>query len=159
MILHIRSLFPLLALLWVGVAAADSAPVSVPAPEPMILTTTAQGRSMEAAVTALNQAIVSHNFTFLRRQAIDSRLVPYAKEVRSVQLVYFCNFAKMDRVLRLDSRATQLMPCRITLVETPAGVDLLAVNPAWVTQNIPVLHDECQALKGDYQAILEEAAL
>jgi len=156
MIHRIHSLFLLLALLWVGVATAVE---PVPAPEPMILSATAQGRNMEAAVVALNQAIVNHNYAFVRQQAIDSRLVPYAQEVRSVRLVYFCNFAKMDRVLRLDPRGAQMMPCRITLVETPTGVDLIAVNPAWVSQNMPLLHEECQALKRDYLAILEEASL
>ena len=127
--------------------------------EPMILTTTATGIGIDAAVAALNQAIVNHNYTFVRQQAMDSRLVPYAQEVRSVRLVYFCNFTKMDRALRIDPRATQVLPCRVTLVETPTGVDLIAVNPAWVTQNMPGLHAECQEMKRDYLAILEEAAL
>jgi len=144
-----------LILFWLGVAPMAPAAES----EPMLLTATAQGKTMEQAVVALGQAIVNHNYTFVRQQAIDSRLVPYAEEVRSVRLVYFCNFAKMDRVLRLDPRATQLMPCRVTLVETPAGVDLIAVNPAWVSQNVPALHGECQELKNDYLAILEEATL
>lgn len=145
--------FLALALVWLSLAARAAAP------EPMLLTATAEGRTMEQTVAALSQAIVNHNYTFVRQQAIDARLVPYAQEVRSVRLLYFCNFAKMDRVLRLDPRATQLMPCRVTLVETPAGVDLIAVNPAWVTQNIPALHGECQDLKQDYLAILEEATL
>lgn len=143
----------ILMLAWLGLAAhADE-------PEPMLLTATAQGKTMEQTVVALGQAISSHNYTFVRQQAIDSRLVPYAEEVRSVRLLYFCNFAKMDRVLRLDPRATQMMPCRFTLVETPSGVDMIAVNPAWVSQNIPALHGECQELKHDYLAILEEASL
>ncbi|MDP2835238.1 MAG: DUF302 domain-containing protein [Pseudomonadota bacterium] len=151
----IHSFLLILVLAWSG--AAQSARAGEP--EPMLLTAGAQGRSMEQAVAALGQAIVNHNFTFVRQQAIDSRLVPYDREVRSVRLVYFCNFAKMDRVLRLDPRATQLMPCRVTLVETPTGVDLIAVNPVWITQNIPALHGECQELKQDYLAILEEASL
>lgn len=145
--------FLILALAWLSLAAhAGEA-------EPMLLNATAEGKNMEQTVAALTQAIVNHNYTFVRQQAIDARLVPYADEVRSVRLVYFCNFAKMDRVLRLDPRATQLMPCRVTLVETPAGVDLIAVNPAWVSQSIPALHGECQELKQDYLAILEEATL
>ena len=140
--------------LWAGLArAADT--------EPMILTATLPGRTMEQAIAALNQAVTSHNYTFVRQQAIDSRLVPYAQEVRSVRLFYFCNFARMDKALRLDPRAAQMMPCRITLVETPAGVDLMAVNPAWVSLSMdnPALHAECLELKKDYQAILEEASL
>lgn len=149
----VRRSFLILALAWPSLAAhADE-------PEAMLLTATAEGRNMEQTAAALTQAIVNHNYTFVRQQAIDARLVPYADEVRSVRLIYFCNFAKMDRVLRLDPRATQLMPCRVTLVETPAGVDLIAVNPAWVSQSIPGLQGECQDLKRDYLAILEEATL
>lgn len=150
----LRFLFLLVLLLWTGLIRAAE-------PESMILSATAQGRSMDQAIAALTQAVINHNYTFVRQQAIDSRLVPYAQEVRSVRLFYFCNFAKMDRALRLDPRAAQLMPCRITLVETPTGVDLMAVNPVWATQNIdnPPLHEECRELKRDYLAILEEATL
>jgi uncharacterized protein (DUF302 family) len=159
MIQRIQSLILILLLALFAVAATAAEPAPSVASEAMILTATAQGRGMEAAMAALNQAIVNHNYTFVRQQAIDSRLVPYAQEVHSVRLVYFCNFAKMDRVLRLDPRGTQMMPCRITLIETPTGVDLIAVNPAWISQNMPLLHEECQELKQDYLAILEEASL
>jgi uncharacterized protein (DUF302 family) len=149
-----RFFFLLAVLLWAGLARTME-------PEPMILSAIAAGRNMDQTIAALTQAVVNHNYTFVRQQAIDSRLVPYAREVRSVRLFYFCNFAKMDRALRLDPRAAQLMPCRITLVETPTGVDLMAVNPVWATQNIdnPPLHEECRELKRDYLAILEEATL
>jgi len=155
MTLTLRSICLVFALLWIAPASAE------PPPEQMILTTTAQGRNIDAAVAALNQAIVNHNYTFVREQAIDSRLVPYAQEVRSVRLVYFCNFAKMNHALKLDPRAAQMLPCRVTLVETPSGVDLIAINPAWVSQNLgnPALHAECKNLKQDYLAILEEASM
>jgi uncharacterized protein (DUF302 family) len=158
MIQIFRTLFLLLAL---NLAAVASAAEAVALLEPMILTATATGRSMDATVAALNQAIVNHNYTFVRQQAMDSRLVPYAQEVRAVRLVYFCNFAKMDKALRIDPRATQMLPCRVTLVETPTGVDLIVVNPAWISLSMdnPLLHAECLELKRDYQAILEEATL
>jgi uncharacterized protein (DUF302 family) len=147
--------FLILLTAWLGLAQLAQANE----PEPMLLTTTAQGKNMEQAMAALGQAIANHNFTFVRQQAIDSRLVPYAQEVRSVNIVYFCNFAKMDKALRLDPRATQMLPCRVTLVETPAGVDLIAINPAWASQDMPALHEICLELKSDYLAILEEASL
>ncbi len=157
-----RTLLILAFLISAGMVQASEVTAQVAAEaaaEPMILTTTATGIGIDAAVDALNRAIVNHNYTFVREQAMDSRLVPYAQEVRSVRLVYFCNFTKMDRALRIDPRATQVLPCRVTLVETPTGVDLIAVNPAWVTQNMPGLHAECQEMKRDYLAILEESAL
>ena len=154
---YIRQLFFLLVLFWLALASARAAAEA----EPMILTATIPGVGMEQAVAALDRAVVSHNYTFVRQQAIDSRLVPYAQEVRSVRIYYFCNFAKMDRALRIDHRAAQMLPCRITLIETPSGVDLMAVNPAWVSLGMgnPLLHAECLELKADYLAILEEATL
>jgi cytochrome c oxidase cbb3-type subunit III len=150
-----------LSRLLIALCLLGAGPALAEEPEPMILAATARGKNMEQAVAALAQAVVNHNYTFVRQQAIDSRLVPYEREVRSVRLFYFCNFARMDRALRLDPRAAQLMPCRITLVETATGVDLMAVNPAWVTLDIdnPPLHAECRELKRDYLAILEEATL
>jgi uncharacterized protein (DUF302 family) len=149
---RIRRFFLVLVLLWTGATQAAE-------PEPMLITATAPGKTMEQAVAALERAIVNHNYTFVRQQSIDSHLVPHTQEVRSVRLVYFCNFAKMDVALRRDPRAAQMLPCRVTLLETPTGVDLLAVNPAWASQNVPALHEECRELKRDYLAILEEAAL
>ncbi len=144
----------LLSLFSIAWAAAQT-------PEPMSLSTAAQGRTMDEAVAAVIQAITSNNYTYVRQQAMDSRLVPYDREVRSVRLVYFCNFTKMNHALKLDPRAAQMLPCRVTLVETPTGVDLIAVNPAWVSQALgnPLLHVECLKLKQDYLTILEEAAL
>jgi cytochrome c oxidase cbb3-type subunit III len=151
---RITTLFLFLAWLWAGLAQAVDL-------EPMILTASVQGRSMDEVVVALGRAVVNHNYTFVRQQAIDSRLVPYDQEVRSVRVFYFCNFSRMDKALRLDQRAAQMMPCRITLLETPTGVDLMAVNPAWISLGMgnPALHEECLDLKKDYLAILEEATL
>jgi uncharacterized protein (DUF302 family) len=151
---RIRHPFLFLLLFWIGLARAE------PVPEPMILTATAQGRGMKEVILALNDAVAGRNYGFLRFQAIDSRLVPYGQEVRSMILFYFCNYAGMSRLLKLDPRAAQLLPYRVTLVETPTGVDLIAVNPAWLTQAMdhPDLREASQSLKLDYQAILEEAA-
>lgn len=140
--------------LWAGAAAAAEG-------EPMHLASSARGKTMAQAVEGLQRAIVNHNYSFVRQQGLDSRLAPYEQAGRSVQLVYFCNFAKMDRALALDARAAQMLPCRVTLVETPDGVDLLAVNPAWLSRRMgnPALHRQCLELKQDYLSILEEAAL
>lgn len=152
-------LFPLLLPLGAGLASATQ-------DEPMHLASTARGKTMEQAVEGLQRAIVNHNYSFVRQQSLDSRLVPqgqeaYGRDASAVRLVYFCNFAKMDRALALDPRAAQMLPCRVTLVQTPEGVELLAVNPAWLSHRMgnPALHRECQELKQDYLAILEEAAL
>jgi len=129
--------------------------------EPAMLTRGLPGKSLEQAIADLKAAITSHNYTFVREQAIDSRLVPEDWEAKSVHIVYVCNFAKMNRALAIDVRAAQFLPCRVTLVEKAGGVDLVVVNPAWISQSMgnPLLHQDCVELKRDYLAILDEAAL
>lgn len=131
------------------------------ADEPALLTRSLPGRTMDEATADLLRAIDTSDYGFLRQQAIDSRLVPPGWEAKSVRIVYFCNYAKMAYALDLDPRAAQIMPCRITLVETAAGVDLIAVNPLWQTAVLgnPALQRACGVLKRDYLAILEEASL
>lgn len=157
MIHRIRHLFLFLAFFWVGVSGA----LAAEEPEPVILTATAAGKNINEAMFALYWAVAGHNYSFVRQQAIDSRLVPYGQEVRSVRVFYFCNMERMDRTLRLDPRAAQMIPYRITLVETPTGVDMMAVNPAWIAQNLdnPSLWADARELKRDYLSILDEATL
>jgi cytochrome c oxidase cbb3-type subunit 3 len=131
------------------------------AAEPALLTQFVSGRNLDETTEVLKQAIASHNYTFVRQQAIDSRLVPAEWEAKSVRIVYFCNFDMMDAALRRDVRTARIMPCRITLIEGDNGVDLVAVNPAWISEqwNAPDLQPGCAHLKQDYLAILEETAL
>ena len=146
---------PLLILMFSAIACVAQAA------EPALLTQFVPGRTLDETTEVLKQAVASHNYTFVRQQAIDSRLVPVDWEAKSVRIVYFCNFDKMDAALRRDLRTAQIMPCRITLIEGDKGVDLVAVNPAWISEqwNAPDLQPGCVHLKQDYLAILEEAAL
>jgi cytochrome c oxidase cbb3-type subunit III len=134
---------------------------SVQAQEIAMLSKFLPGRTMDEAKAAVQGAITSHNYTFVREQPIDSRLVPQGWEAKSVHIIYFCNFAKMNQALAIDVRAAQFLPCRITLIEKGDGVELVAVNPAWVSESLnnPLLHQDCQQLKADYLGILEEASL
>ena len=143
-------------LLWLFAGLAGAAEV-----EPVLLTRAIAGKTLDQAAHDLRRAVENHNYTYVREQAIDSRLVPPAWEAKSVRIFYFCNFAKMDRALRLDPREAQFLPCRITLVETAHGVNLIAVNPAWTSLalNNPYLHADCLTLKADYLAIFEELEL
>lgn len=119
------------------------------------------GSNIEQASASLIQAIGSNNYTFVRQQSIDNRLVPPSWEAKSVRIIYFCNFDLMNRALALDTRTAEFLPCRITLIETAEGVDLLAVNPAWVSNRLGNyrLHEYCVKMKADYLTIMKEAAL
>lgn len=131
------------------------------AEEEAMLSKHVPGKTMAQARQDVLNAITSHNYTFVREQPIDSRLVPQGWEAKSVHIIYFCNFAKMNQALAIDVRAAQFLPCRITLIEKGDGVELVAVNPAWVSEglNNPLLHQDCLQLKADYLGILEEASL
>jgi cytochrome c oxidase cbb3-type subunit 3 len=129
--------------------------------EPPLLDVTVKGKTLDQVTESVINAINSNNYSFVRQQAIDSRLVPAGWEAKSVRIIYFCNFDTMNRALALDTRAAEFLPCRITLIETRDGVDLLAVNPAWMSLRMGNyrLHEYCVKLKADYQAIMSEAAL
>jgi uncharacterized protein (DUF302 family) len=146
-----------LSLVSLTVAAEENLPVAV---EENLLTVSAPNRSMDQVVAALIDSITANNYSFVRQQAIDSRLVPAAWEARSVRIVYFCNFAMMNRALALDPRSAEMLPCRVTLFETAQGVEMIAVNPAWVSQRLanPVLHQDCLKLKHDFLTIMQEAS-
>lgn len=129
--------------------------------EPPLLNARFKDGTIEQATEAVIRAVNSNNYTFVRQQAIDSRLVPQDWEAKSVRIVYFCNFDTMSQALALDTRASEFLPCRITLIETDAGVELMAVNPAWVSLRMGNyrLHEYCLKLKQDYLAIMSEATL
>lgn len=156
----VHQLFRILLPLWLLAGFGLAFPAHAE-PEPAMLTVSLPGKTMEQAVQAVKNAITSHNYTFVREQAIDSRLVPAGWEARSAYILYFCNFDKMNRALAIDVRAAQFLPCRITLLETARGIDMVVVNPAWVSESLgnPLLHQDCLQLKADYLAIMDEASL
>ena len=129
--------------------------------EPPLLSVTIKGKTMEQATEAVISAINGNNYSFVRQQAIDSRLVPSNWEASSVRIIYFCNFDTMNRALALDTRATAFIPCRVTIIETKDGIELITVNPAWVSMRMGNyrLHEYCVKLKADYLTIMNEAAL
>lgn len=129
--------------------------------EPPLLDVAVKEKTMDQVTESVINAINSNNYSFVRQQAIDSRLVPTEWEAKSVRIVYFCNFDTMNRALALDTRAAEFLPCRITLIETKDGVELMAVNPSWVSLRLGNyrLHEYCVKLKADYLAIMNEAAL
>lgn len=131
------------------------------AEEPALLTVSAPNKGMDEAIHDLLQSIGAHNYSFVRQQAIDNRLVPQAWEAADTRIVYFCNFAQMNRALTLEPRATEFLPCRVTLFQTRNGIEMVAINPAWVSErlNNPALHPDCLKLKQDYLDIMNEAAL
>lgn len=138
-----------------------SAMPAVAQEEPALLNVLIKGGNIEQASASLIQAISNNNYTFVRQQDIASHLVPTDWDVKSVRIIYFCNFNMMHQALALDNRATEFLPCRVTFIETDRGVEMMAVNPAWVSQRLGNyrLHPYCVRMKQDYLTIMNEAAL
>jgi cytochrome c oxidase cbb3-type subunit III len=149
-----------LALLFFCLGLFSALPAMAAEEEPL-LNVYLEGRNIEQAAESLIQAINSNNYTYVRQQAVDGRLVPADWKANAVRIIYFCNFDLMSRALALDTRTAEFLPCRITLIETAKGVDLLAVNPAWVSNRLGNyrLHEFCVRMKKDYLTIMKEAAL
>ena len=150
-------------LLWLflGFGLVFSLPAAAEEKEEPLLSVYLDGSNIEQAAESLIQAINSNNFSFIRQQAIDSGLAPVGKEAKSVRIIYFCNFNLMSRALAIDTRTAEFLPCRITLIETEKGVELMAVNPAWVSNRLGNyrLHEYCIRMKKDYLTIMNEVAL
>ena len=149
-----------LRLLFLCLGLFSAVPATAEEEEPM-LNVFLEGVSIERVTESLIQAINSNNFSFIRQQSIDSQLVPVEREAKSVRIIYFCNFDLMSRALAIDTRTSEFLPCRITLIETARGVSLTAVNPAWVSKRLGNyrLHEYCLKMKKDYLTIMNEVAL
>ena len=149
-----------LCLLFVYLGLVHSVAANAGEEEPM-LNVLLKGGNIEQASESLIQAVNNNNFSFIRQQSIDSQLVPVEREARTVRILYFCNFDLMSRALAIDTRTAEFLPCRITLTETADGVEMTAVNPAWVSRRLgnERLHEYCLRMKSDYLNIKNEVAL
>lgn len=105
---------------WIGLCLPLAAQAQAEE-NPPLLNVLLKGVNIEQATDSVIRAIKGNNYSFVRQQAIDSRLVPRDWEAASVRIVYFCNFDAMSRALALDTRASAFLPCRITLIETRDG--------------------------------------
>lgn len=118
-------------------------------------------KSVDEALADLKQAITNNNYVFIRQQNVDSGLTNVAQENGRVIFVYFCNFGLLDQAMKIDRRVGVFLPCKITLIETPQGVAMIAVNPKQVSKHLndKRLNEICDQLARDYRQILEEASL
>lgn len=118
-------------------------------------------KTMQQALEDLSQAISNNNYTFIRQQNINSRLTAATAENDGVKLIYFCNFSMLSRALNIDTRVGVFLPCKITLIQQTDHVEMVAVNPKFISTRIndDRLDEICDKLTNDYRKILEEAAI
>ena len=117
--------------------------------------------SLEQTLENLKQAVVGRNFRIIREQYLDQGLAEEGKEDKRRIILYFCNFAFLNKALAIDPRVGLFLPCRITLVETEHGVKLMSINPKNLSRlfNNSELDLYCQQMHDLYAEIMEDATL
>lgn len=114
---------------------------------------------VEQTLENLKQAVVGRNFRVIRVQELDKGLVPEGKENRRRIILYFCSFSFLNEALAIDPRVGLFLPCRVTVVETPEGVQVMSINPKHLSRlfNNAELDQACERMHGLYTQIMEEA--
>jgi cytochrome c oxidase cbb3-type subunit 3 len=117
--------------------------------------------ALEQTLENLKQAVVGRNFRVIREQYFEQGLTAAGEENTRRIILYFCNFAFLNEALAIDPRVGLFLPCRITLVETERGVQVMSINPKNLSQlfNNQELDKACQQMHDLYEEIMEEATL
>ncbi len=114
---------------------------------------------MQQTLEALKQAVVGRNFRVIRVQPLDQGLVPEGQETHKRIILYFCSFSFLNEALAIDPRVGLFLPCRVTLVETADGVQVMSINPKHLSRlfNNAELDEACERMYKLYTEIMEEA--
>ncbi len=116
---------------------------------------------LEQTLDNLKQAVIGRNFRIIREQYVESGLVPEGEEQQNQVILYFCNFAFLNDALAVDPRVGLFLPCRITVLETQAGVVVTSINPKSLGRlfHNSELDKACDHMHDIYTGIMEEATL
>lgn len=116
---------------------------------------------LEQTLENLKQAVVGRNFRIIREQYLDQGLAAEGKEDARRIIIYFCNFAFLNDALAIDPRVGLFLPCRITVVESKHGVQVMSINPKNLSRlfNNSELDRYCQQMHDLYTEIMEDATL
>ncbi len=117
--------------------------------------------SLEETLENLKQAVVGRNFRIIRVQYFQEGLTSEGEEDPARVMLYFCNFSFLDEALAIDPRVGLFLPCRITLVDTGHGVQVMTINPKNLSRlfNNAELDKACQEMHDIYAEIMEDATL
>jgi len=117
--------------------------------------------TLEETIENLKEAIVSQNFQLIRTEYLEHGLVPEGEENRRQVILHFCNFRFLFDALAIDPRVGMFLPCRVTVVEHEGKVQVMAVNPKYLSRlfNNHELDEACQHMHDIYTAIIKDAVL
>ncbi|MCO6412914.1 MAG: c-type cytochrome [Thiogranum sp.] len=116
---------------------------------------------LEQTLSNLKQAVIGRNFRIIREQYLEQGLAEEGAENKRQVMLYFCNFAFLNDALAIDPRVGLFLPCRITVLETDDGVEVMSINPENLSRlfNNRELDKACQQMHDLYSEIMEEATL
>lgn len=139
--------------------ASDEPPADEPRDDPVIQYESSY--DLEQTLENLKQAVIGRNFRIIREQYLDEGLAPQGEENHKQVMLYFCNFSFLHEALGIDPRVGLFLPCRVTLVETEHGVQVMSINPKNLSRlfNNAELDKACQQMHDLYEEIIEEATL
>ena len=135
-------------------SAADAGPV-----EPVIRFDSSY--DFDQTLANLKQAVVGRNFRVIREQHLEEGLAKAGEENKRQVMLYFCNFAFLNDALAIDPRVGLFLPCRVTVLETDEGVQVMSINPKNLSRlfNNRELDRACQQMHDLYSEIMEEGTL
>ena len=116
---------------------------------------------LEQTLENLKEAAIGRNFRVIRLQHLEEGLAPPGKENPRAVMLYFCNFAFLYEALAIDPRVGLFLPCRVTVIESEDGVQVMSINPKNLSRlfNNRELDKACQQMYDLYVEIIEEATL
>jgi cytochrome c oxidase cbb3-type subunit 3 len=114
---------------------------------------------LETTLENLKQSVIGHNFRVIREQPLEQGLAEEGQEDRRAVILYFCDFGFLNKALAIDPRVGLFLPCRVTLLETDHGVQVMSINPKNLSHlfNNRELDKACQRMHDLYGEIMEEA--
>ena len=116
---------------------------------------------LKTTVENIKNAAVAENFRIIRVQDLEEGLVKKGTESGREVMIYFCNFQTLNEVLGVDPRVGLFLPCRVTVVEREGKVQVMAINPRYLSAmyNNDELDKFCDKMLDIYTSIIEEATL
>lgn len=116
---------------------------------------------MQTTIDNVKRAAVGKNFRIIRVQALNHGFVEAGKENNKQTIIYFCNFQLLNEALAVDPRVGLFLPCRVTVVEHKGKVEVIAINPKYLSRifNNAELNKLCNAMDSMYKEIIEESTL
>ncbi len=116
---------------------------------------------VEETVEKLKTAFNAANMRVVRVEYFAERFVGPEAVNKKRKFVDGCDFAFVNQALAIDPRVGIFLPCRVTVVEEQGKVQVMAMNPKFLSAlfNNHELDELCEKMSQVYLSVIEEATL